>query len=85
MSNNLTSLKRYYTPREYAAMTGISLSQVYAKMGTREILSVLVHGVKKIPIDWATEFLKHLEAEAREDCAVEAIADPSLARRGRVR
>jgi hypothetical protein len=85
MSSNLTSLKRYYTPREYAALTGISLSQVYAKMGTREILSVSVHGVKKIPIEWATEYLRSLEAEAREECAVEAVSDPTLARRGRVR
>jgi predicted DNA-binding transcriptional regulator AlpA len=80
-----TVQKRYYTPREFATLTGISLSQVYAKMQTGDIMCVCPFGPRRIPRAWADQYLDEVEKQTREDIDAQRIGDPALSRRGRVR
>jgi excisionase family DNA binding protein len=86
MANEMPTVKRrYYTPKEYAAMAGVSLSQVYAEISAGKIVGVRPHGALRIPRDWADEFLDRVDAEGRDRVAADEVADEALARRGRVR
>ena len=77
--------KRYYTPQEFAKLTRVSLSQVYSKIRSGEILAIRPFGPWRIPCGWVEERLKEAEAQWKEENAVDDVADPKLTSRGRVR
>jgi excisionase family DNA binding protein len=82
MTTNITAgliTPLYYTPRQVAKRCGCSLSFVYAKMASGDILAVrpFVTGPLRVPRAWLDTHLEQIEKEAVERSAIDPAVHPT--------